>query len=163
MKKEIKLIDAVNRWGEGKDTLFLVPNVDSEGHPYYVPNSFAKHMEKLSNSIFLIEDDEDSVYSNIEKANRELNEAEEAAKPKQDVISEQKKEHKVDTPISSNAKQAKIDIGKLVALNNAGWTVANIAGELRVSKATVYKYLKKIRDGEIVPEGYIDGYDEPEE
>ena len=162
MKKEINILEAIKRWGEGKDTIFLVPNVDSEGHPYYIPNSLADHMERLSKSIFLIDEDEDSISSNTGNASEMIKEAIEATKPNKEV-KEPSEEANVDVPISSNARQAKIDIGKLVALNNAGWTVANIAGELRVSKATVYKYLKKIRDGEIVPEGYIDGYDEPEE
>lgn len=34
-----------------------------------------------------------------------------------------------------------LDVGKLVALHNAGWSVAKIADELKVSVRTVYKYL----------------------
>ena len=34
-----------------------------------------------------------------------------------------------------------LDVGKLVALHNAGWSVAKIADELGVAIQTVYKYL----------------------
>ena len=34
-----------------------------------------------------------------------------------------------------------LDVGKLVALHNAGWPAAKIADELRVSEQTVYNYL----------------------
>ena len=34
-----------------------------------------------------------------------------------------------------------LDVGKLVALHNAGWPAAKIADELKVSVGTVYNYL----------------------
>ena len=34
-----------------------------------------------------------------------------------------------------------VDVGKLIALYNAGWSVAKIADELGVSTRTVYNYL----------------------
>lgn len=34
-----------------------------------------------------------------------------------------------------------LDVGKLVALHNAGWPPAKIADELRVTERTVYRYL----------------------
>lgn len=34
-----------------------------------------------------------------------------------------------------------LDVGKLVALHNAGWPVAKIADELGISTRTVYNYL----------------------
>lgn len=38
------------------------------------------------------------------------------------------------------AKRA-VDVGKLIALHNAGWPVPKIADELGVSERTVYRYL----------------------
>ena len=38
------------------------------------------------------------------------------------------------------AKRA-VDIGKLMALHNAGWPVSKIADELKVTERTVYRYL----------------------
>lgn len=39
-----------------------------------------------------------------------------------------------------------LDVGKLVALHNAGWPVAKIADELRVTERTVYAHLQKMRE-----------------
>ena len=39
-----------------------------------------------------------------------------------------------------------LDVGKLVALHNAGWPAAKIADELRVTERTVYAHLQKFRE-----------------
>lgn len=43
-------------------------------------------------------------------------------------------------PPGKKAKKT-VDVGKLIALHNAGWSVAKIADELGVSTRTVYNYL----------------------
>lgn len=43
-------------------------------------------------------------------------------------------------PTGKKARKT-VDVGKLIALHNAGWSVAKIADELKVSVQTVYKYL----------------------
>ena len=43
-------------------------------------------------------------------------------------------------PIGKKPKKT-VDVGKLIALHNAGWPVAKIADELGVSTRTVYNYL----------------------
>lgn len=45
-----------------------------------------------------------------------------------------------DSPPGKKAKKT-VDVGKLIALHNAGWSVAKIADELGVSTRTVYNYL----------------------
>lgn len=47
------------------------------------------------------------------------------------------------TTVDSGAKRKKVDVGKLLALRKAGWTMKEIAEELHVSEATVCNYLKK--------------------
>lgn len=47
------------------------------------------------------------------------------------------------SPVDSGAKRKKVDVGKLLALRKAGWTMKEIAEELHVSEATVCNYLKK--------------------
>lgn len=46
-----------------------------------------------------------------------------------------------------------MDVGKLMALHNAGWPVPKIADELGVVDRTVYAYLQRMRkenqDGEV--------------
>lgn len=45
-------------------------------------------------------------------------------------------------PVKSTRKK-KIDMGKLMALHNAGWSNLKIAGELKISDVTVGKYIKQ--------------------
>ena len=45
-----------------------------------------------------------------------------------------------DSPPGKKAKKT-VDVGKLIALHNAGWSVAKIADELGISTRTVYNYL----------------------
>ena len=46
-----------------------------------------------------------------------------------------------DPPQTGKKAKKTVDVGKLIALHNAGWSVAKIADELKVSVQTVYKYL----------------------
>ena len=46
-----------------------------------------------------------------------------------------------DPPPTGKKPKKTVDVGKLIALHNAGWPVAKIADELGVSVQTVYKYL----------------------
>ena len=40
-------------------------------------------------------------------------------------------------------KNKEVDVGKIIALNKAGWSVEKIADEMRIGKSTVYKKLKE--------------------
>ena len=46
-----------------------------------------------------------------------------------------------DPPPTGKKPKKTVDVGKLIALHNAGWPVAKIADELGVSTRTVYNYL----------------------
>lgn len=46
-----------------------------------------------------------------------------------------------DPPPTGKKSKKTVDVGKLIALHNAGWSVAKIADELGVSTKTVYNYL----------------------
>ena len=56
---------------------------------------------------------------------------------------EHKKQKTLPQPAKSPEKKPKLDTGKMIALRNAGWTVKDIAGELKCSEATIYNHLKK--------------------
>jgi predicted transcriptional regulator len=47
---------------------------------------------------------------------------------------------------AGSVKRKPIDMGKLIALAKAGWTKEKIAEEMQISVATVYNYLKKVRE-----------------
>ena len=46
-----------------------------------------------------------------------------------------------DPPPAGKKPKKTVDVGKLIAMHNAGWPVAKIADELGVSTRTVYNYL----------------------
>ena len=46
-----------------------------------------------------------------------------------------------DSPPTGKKAKKTVDVGKLIALHNAGWSVAKIADELGVSTGAVYNYL----------------------
>lgn len=46
-----------------------------------------------------------------------------------------------DPPPTGKKAKKTVDVGKLIALHNAGWSVAKIADELGISTRTVYNYL----------------------
>ena len=43
----------------------------------------------------------------------------------------------------AKTKKKEVDVGKIRALNKAGWSVEKIADEMRIGKSTVYKKLKE--------------------
>lgn len=46
-------------------------------------------------------------------------------------------------PAKPKTRKKEIDMGKLMALHNAGWSNLKIAGELKISDVTVGKYIKQ--------------------
>ena len=58
-------------------------------------------------------------------------------------------EEKESTPPSKPAaKRRQVDGGKIKALHEAGWPVAKIADEMRVSQNTVRNYIRKMEEKE---------------
>ena len=174
MKKEVTLEEAIRRYQRGKDTDVLIPAHDDNGNDYYAKRSFVESFKVFDSALFLIEV-ESSPKKGVKLGPRKKKSkqekvliTEESSSDKEideDIepeINKVKKEIKQDKPESEDAKPKRIDIGKLCALYNGHWSPKDIASELNVTIATVYKYIKKIKNGEIEPHGYINGFDEPE-
>lgn len=53
-------------------------------------------------------------------------------------------EDEVEDSLHRGNKRLEVDVGKLKALRDAGWSVEKIAEEMKISKPTVYKRLKEI-------------------
>ena len=49
----------------------------------------------------------------------------------------------VKKPKAPAKKKKEVDVGKIRALNKAGWSVEKIADEMRIGKSTVYNKLKE--------------------
>ena len=50
----------------------------------------------------------------------------------------------------SSTKRKKVDTGKLLALRKAGWSMKKIGEELGISEGSVFNYLKKLEEDEVV-------------
>ena len=50
---------------------------------------------------------------------------------------------KAEVKAKAKPKKKEVDVGKIRALNKAGWSVEKIADEMRIGKSTVYKKLKE--------------------
>ena len=48
----------------------------------------------------------------------------------------------------AGGKRMNVDIGKMKALREAGWSYAKIADEMRISEGSVYNYLKRSEEEE---------------
>ena len=70
-----------------------------------------------------------------------------APEPQPEPEPEQKQEEK---PVKRQTKPAKkrkpFDTGKMVALLNAGWSVAKIADEMGVSEQTIRNHMKEVKN-----------------
>lgn len=73
------------------------------------------------------------------------------------VVSREKPEPPVEKTLSDLTKELKqarpaakgkldVDIGKMKALREAGWSYAKIADEMRISEGSVYNYLKRAEE-----------------
>ena len=79
-----------------------------------------------------------------EKRETEPEAKQEEEKPAETAV-ETKEKPEPPKPEATNKKQ--IDVGKMKALRNAGWSMKQIAEELRLAPSTVCGYLKKMEEG----------------
>lgn len=129
--KQIDKKTALELAAKGKKVLVMVPGGKDSGWEDMMPDSL-EHM--LEGCMFfrkepameaeLMELTVEPAGQTIEFGPAEPENAQPAAPP----------------PTGKKAKKT-VDVGKLIALHNAGWSVAKIADELKVSVQTVYKYL----------------------
>ena len=61
------------------------------------------------------------------------------------AVMETKEKPEPPKPEAPNKKQ--IDVGKMKALHNAGWSMKQIAEEMQLAPSTVCGYLKKMEEG----------------
>lgn len=62
--------------------------------------------------------------------------------PKKKTAKKEKKQAPAEKPADTETGK-RIDTGKIVALNKAGWTTAAIAAEMGISQPTVLKYIRQ--------------------
>lgn len=129
----IKQVDektALELAAKGKEVLILVPGGKDSGWEEMMPDTLG-HM--LDGCMFFRQEPAMEV---------ELMEL--TVEPEGQTIEfgpAEPEEAQSDPPPTGKKPKKTVDVGKLIALHNAGWPVAKIADELKVSVRTVYKYL----------------------
>lgn len=114
MLREVTLKAALQSYIEGEDVKVIVPMEEMEDR--LMP------MERLFNDVRFLMDEK------AEKSN-----------PGHEVAAQEM----VSTNLPPQKKKKVLDMGKVTALRNAGWTLKKIADEMGVSEATIYNNLKK--------------------
>lgn len=125
--KQIDIKTALELAAKGKEVLVMAPiTTDPEKWIDYEPNTLG-HM--LEGCLFFRREPA----MEVELVGEE---------PQQEAAGED--DQSPDPPPAG--KRKKIDTGKLIALHKAGWPVAKIAEELRVSERAVYLNLQKMKE-----------------
>ena len=127
--KQIDAKAALQLAAKGKEVLILVPGGKDSGWEGMMPDTL-EHM--LEGCMFFRQEpamEVELMELTVEPAGQTIEpglEEPENAQP--------------DPPTGKKPKKT-VDVGKLIALHNAGWPVAKIADELGISMRTVYNYL----------------------
>lgn len=124
MYRETNLKNALQAYIDGEDVRIILPMEDFEDR--LVP------IERLFNDARFLVD------KKIAKPNPEW----EAAV--QDMVDQ----NPPPAPEPVKAKRKPLDMGKVQALRNAGWSMKKIADEMGVSEGTIWNNLKKLEGGE---------------
>lgn len=125
MYREMNLKDALQAYIEGEDVRLILPAEDFEDRLVPIERLF-------DDARFLVD-------KKAAKPNPEWGAA------MQDMVSQPPT-----TPETAvkKAKRKPLDMGKVQALRNAGWSMKKIADEMGVSEGTVWNNLKKLEGGE---------------
>lgn len=118
--KQISLEEALERYNSGKDTNILVPGPDWEDYQPSTMNVF------LKNILCFVDSDEKT----------DVSDQTDIAPPPNDLKPEKKSRGK------------KLDDGKIMALYRAGWNIAKIADEMKVSSPTIRSRIKQMEGTE---------------
>lgn len=127
--KQVDEKTALELAAKGKEVLILVPGGKDSGWEEMMPDTL-RHM--LDGCMFFRREpamEVELMELTVEPAGQTIEpglEEPENAQP--------------DPPTGKKPKKT-VDVGKLIALHNAGWPVAKIADELGISMRTVYNYL----------------------
>ena len=124
--KQIDEKTALELAAKGKEVLVMIPGGKDSGWEDMMPDSL-EHM--LEGCLFFRQEPA----MEVDLVGEE---------PQQEAAGED--DQSPDPPPAG--KRKKIDTGKLIALHKAGWPVAKIAEELRVSERAVYLNLQKMKE-----------------
>lgn len=141
MLREIGRKEALKAAADGK-TVYVLLQDDVKGTGDLPSGYYHVHTidEMMENSTFLIDRNAAMINPEFEQAVREMEE-------------QGKNQSVPDTPLTENdkaeeGKRRKVDVGKIMALHNAGWSNVKIADEMSLHPITVGKYIKRYSGAE---------------
>ena len=134
--KQIDMAKALELAAKGMEIKVLAPIGQEGGWENLVPDTL-QHM--LEGVIFFRQEPA------MEKEILPVVSGEEPEPPAEKSLSDLTKELKQARPQKGKLD---VDIGKMKALREAGWSYAKIADEMRISEGSVYNYLKRAEEEE---------------
>ena len=138
--KELSLTDAAKLYELGSQDLYILRYNDKSGKMIlYSFDDIFKHSRILYDAVITQSQNINVDKEILSKSNTPSTKSKEELIDSIPIESANISEIDYGTKISSRKH---IDIGKIHALKNAGWSVPKIAEELKCSNATIYKYLK---------------------
>ncbi len=132
--KQIDMAKALELAAKGMEIKVLAPIGQEDGWENLVPDTL-QHM--LEGVIFFRQEPA------LEKEILPVVSREEPEPPAEKSLSDLTKELKQARPQKGKLD---VDIGKMKALREAGWSYAKIADEMRISEGSVYNYLKRAEE-----------------
>ena len=134
--KQIDMAKALELAARGMEIKVLSPIGQEDGWENLVPDTL-QHM--LEGVMFFRQEPA------MEKEILPVVSGEEPEPPAEKSLSDLTKELKQARPQKGKLD---VDIGKMKALREAGWSYAKIADEMRISEGSVYNYLKRAEEKE---------------
>lgn len=133
--KQIDMAKALELAAKGMEIKVLAPIGQEGGWENLVPDTL-QHM--LEGVMFFRQEPA------MEKEILPVVSREEPEPPVEKTLSDLTKELKQARPVAKG--KLDVDIGKMKALREAGWSYAKIADEMRISEGSVYNYLKRAEE-----------------
>lgn len=123
MLREVTLECALHSYINGEDVKVILPMEDGEDRLVSVERMF-------NEARFLVDKKFTKLNPEVEETIQEVIET--TAAPKKEV----------------KKPKLELDMGKVIALRNAGWSVKKIADEMRCSEPTIWNRLKELKEQE---------------
>ena len=132
--KQIDMEKALELAAKGMEIKVLAPIGQEDGWENLVPDTLQHMLERV---MFFWQEPA------MEKEILPVVSGEEPEPPAEKSLSDLTKELKQARPQKGKLD---VDIGKMKALREAGWSYAKIADEMRISEGSVYNYLKRAEE-----------------
>ena len=143
MYVEVNAKEALEAYADGKRVVCLERDDDIKG----VVNAFSL-ASLLNGFAFLVDKAEPEKHNHVPEPEDETSDEPVLPPPKAECEPVQSK-CEADIKPEKSTSGAKVDVGKILALHNAGWNYAKIADEMRLTVKQVGNYIYRYKNKEI--------------